>query len=261
MKKAVFFDIDGTLWDKNLQVPSSTITAIHRLHKQGDYVFICSGRSRATIRAKQLLEDIGFDGIVAGCGTYIEYDGKVIFERSLSQGEITELLHCLEQCHMPAILEGKRYLYADDDSFGQDPYISYLKGIMGKDFLQLKDNTGRYEANKLSADYTRGDIKRIEELLLEKYDLIFHEMKVVEILPKGFSKASGIKKVCEYLKVSHEDTYAFGDSANDVDMLQYVAHGVAMGNATEDAKQAADYVTTSLQEDGIMAALEHFSLI
>lgn len=83
MKTAVFFDIDGTLWDSQMQIPKSTIEAIHKLQENGNYAFICSGRSRATIRARELLEEIGFDGIVAGCGTYIEYNGEVIFERSL----------------------------------------------------------------------------------------------------------------------------------------------------------------------------------
>ncbi len=261
MKKAVFFDIDGTLWDRTMQVPESTIAGIQKLRENGNYAFICSGRSRATIRAKELLEDIGFDGIVAGCGTYIEYSGETIFERSLSQEEIEGLLCSLEKCSIPAILEGKHYLYADDKSFGDDPYISYLKRILGKDFLPLSDYVGRYEANKLSADFTKGDIEGIRRELSECYDLIFHEMKVVEILPRGFSKASGIQKVCEYLNVAHEDTYAFGDSANDVEMLKFVEHGIAMGNATEDAKEAADYVTAPLREDGIMAGLRHFSLI
>ena len=261
MKTAVFFDIDGTLWDSQMQIPKSTIDAIHKLQENGNYAFICSGRSRATIRARELLEEIRFDGIVAGCGTYIEYNGEVIFERSLSQKEIADLLTELENCHMPAILEGKHYLYADEESFGDDPYIDYLKRILDTEFLPLKEYAGNYEVNKLSADFTKGDIPAVKKALSDQYELVFHEKQVVEILPKGFSKASGIEKVCGYLGISHENTYAFGDSANDVEMLKYAAHGIAMGNATDDAKEAADHITTSLWEDGIKTGLEYFSLI
>ena len=75
MKKAVFFDIDGTLWDFHNQIPESTVTAIRTLRKNGHYAFICSGRSRAYIRHPDLFA-VGFNGLVAGCGTHVELDGK-----------------------------------------------------------------------------------------------------------------------------------------------------------------------------------------
>lgn len=95
----------------------------------------------------------------------------------------------------------------------------------------------------------------------EWYDFLVHENVVVEGVPKGFSKASGIRFVCEKLGIAHENTYAFGDSVNDVEMLKYVAHGIAMGNGTEEAKQASDYVTDDIHENGIYNACRHFSLI
>ena len=113
----------------------------------------------------------------------------------------------------------------------------------------------------MSADTTRGDAKILKELLSFKYELIFHEEKVVEIVPKGYTKAVGIEKVCEYLNVPRENTYAFGDSVNDLEMIAYVSHGIAMGNGTEDIKEQADYVTDVLERDGIEKALKHFGLI
>ena len=77
MSKAVFFDIDGTLWDFYNQIPVSTVTAIRELRKNGHYAFICSGRARAYIQHPDLFA-IGFDGVVAGCGTHVELDGKRI---------------------------------------------------------------------------------------------------------------------------------------------------------------------------------------
>ena len=84
---------------------------------------------------------------------------------------------------------------------------------------------------------------------------------MVEGVPKGYSKATVIQAVCEKLGIDREDTYAFGDSVNDLDMLKYAAYGIAMGNGTPEAKAAADYVTDDLLEDGIYNACAHFALI
>lgn len=104
-------------------------------------------------------------------------------------------------------------------------------------------------------------------MLETDYELIFYETipkylhTVLEIVPKGFSKAVGIEKVCEYLGISRENTYALGDSVNDLEMIAYVSHGIAMGNGTEDIKVQADYVTDAVEKDGIEKALKHFRLI
>ncbi len=113
----------------------------------------------------------------------------------------------------------------------------------------------------MTAYFTRGDIETVKRDLKDHFDLIFHTTEVFEIVPKGYSKAKGIQWICEYLNISKEDTYAFGDSVNDLEMLSYVSHGIAMGNATDPAKEAADYVTADIWNDGIMQGLKHFSLI
>ena len=90
MKKIAFFDIDGTLWNEHMQVPESTTEAIRELRADGNYAFLCSGRSRSNIRSEKIL-GIGFDGIVAACGTHIEYEGKKVCERLLTPEEAEEL--------------------------------------------------------------------------------------------------------------------------------------------------------------------------
>lgn len=84
---------------------------------------------------------------------------------------------------------------------------------------------------------------------------------VTEAVPAGFSKATGIQFLTEYLQIDSSDCYAFGDSINDMEMLQYVPHSVAMGNAVEDVLQVAEYRTTDILENGIENALHHYGLI
>lgn len=261
MRKAVFFDIDGTLWDHHMKIPSSTVEAVRKLRENGNYAFICSGRSRAAIQAKELLEGVGFDGILGACGTYIEYEGEDIFNRELSKEELLELFSCFQTYQTPIVLEGKQYLYADMNDFGSNVYIQNLKKSLGEGFQPMDVHAGRYHANKMTAYFTKGDIQNVKDALKDHFDLIFHTAQVFEIVPKGYSKAKGIRWICDYLHIPPEDTYAFGDSVNDLEMLSYVEHGIAMGNGTDAAKEAADYITSDIWEDGIMRGLKHFSLI
>lgn len=83
----------------------------------------------------------------------------------------------------------------------------------------------------------------------------------MEIVPKGFNKATGIQEICRLLSIAHENTYSFGDSTNDLDMLEYTAHSAAMGDGMQQAKDAADFVTAPLMEDGIYKACEHYGLL
>ncbi|MBQ4416123.1 MAG: HAD hydrolase family protein, partial [Butyrivibrio sp.] len=81
------------------------------------------------------------------------------------------------------------------------------------------------------------------------------------IIPKGSGKDEGIRRTCELLDIPHEATYAVGDSSNDLGMLRYAAHGICMGNGTAEAKEAAEYVTAALKDDGLYKAMEHYGLI
>lgn len=260
-KSAVFFDIDGTIWDYKNHIPESTTQAIRKLRANGHYAFLCSGRSRVTICAKELL-DIGFDGIVAGCGTYVEYQGEVIFEHKLPWNVLSHTISILQEEHLAAMFEGSEKLYVDTKAFGEDAFAASLKESLGFAFQPMECLNENSIVNKLCVDYRHGNRDEMVRRLETDYDIIIHAFgPVAELLPKGFSKAEGIKRICEYLGIRQKHTYAFGDSANDIDMLQFVQYGIAMGNASDVAKEAADYVTTAMEEDGIRNGLKHFDLI
>ncbi len=260
MKKAVFFDIDGTLWDASMRIPPSTAEAIGALRKNGHYAFLCSGRSKSNIKSPKLLS-LGFDGMVAACGTHIEFQGKKLFEHLLSRRQILHALSVLRRHGSPVVLEGPNYIYVDEADFKEDPYVIHLRRELGE---ALKEITGaeEYEVNKMSAGLKGADIHQLKEELGEEFDMIHHEADgILEIGQTGYSKATGIKRLCGMLGIAREDTYAFGDSANDLEMLSYVGHGIAMGNGTKEAKTAAEYVTEDIHSDGIQSGLAHYGLI
>ena len=256
----VFFDIDGTLWDRNMTIPERTKKAIRELKEHGVYTFLNSGRARAFIQNPRLLE-LGFDGIVSGCGTSVNFRGKELVYHKISPEVLDKTLRILKKYDMPVILEGRDFQYVDESDFAKDPFLDMLKREIGQSLLGISDNPMKWEASKFSAVILHENYKEALAELSPWYQFLVHEERVVEGVPKGFSKATGIRAVCEYLNIAREDTYAFGDSVNDLDMLRYAGYGIAMGNGSPEAKEAADYVTDDIHGDGIYNACKHFLLI
>lgn len=261
MPKLIFFDIDGTLWDEQMNIPKSTIPTLKKLQENGHKIFLCSGRARGVITDRRLL-DIGFDGIVAACGNHIELDNRIVYERIIEPELTKKVVELLRICHMPVVLEGPVFHWIDEKGFEEDPYVLYLFKEMGQSAKKLQGYTNDIRINKLSADILPDtDYERVQKELGDEFDFLLHEGNVVEFVPKGTSKATGIAWLCNYLNVDKKDTYAVGDSVNDLDMLEYVGHGICMGNGTEPAKKAAEYITGDIHEDGIKQAMEHYHLI
>jgi hypothetical protein len=259
--KLIFFDIDGTIWDDHMNIPDSVIPTLKELQKNGHKIFLSSGRARGNICSKKLL-DIGFDGIVASCGNHIEMDGKILYENILSPEMTERVIRILKECKMPIVLEGPDYHWIDKEGFEDDPYVIYLFREMGKSAKYLDGYDGDIRINKMSGDILpTTDYEGIKRELGADFDFLEHEGNVVEIIPKGSSKATGIEWLCNYLGVERADTYAVGDSINDLDMLEYAGHGIAMGNGTAPAKEAAEFITTDIHDDGIRNAMLHYGLI
>ena len=259
MKKALFFDIDGTLLDENNFITKSAAEGIHRLQANGNYAFLCTGRSRAFVRRKELL-DIGFDGLVSGCGTMIEFHDEVIYYRKLEEVLVQKTIAYLKRHQAATIMEGRFHLYLDEDDFGDDRYVVRLREEMGEDLLPIGTESSGWEVSKFSCVTKDSDLLLLKQDLEKDYELLLHSSEVMELVPKGCSKGTGILKVCEKLGIDRADTYAFGDSVNDLPMFEVAGHSIAMGNGTELVKQKASYVTDSLHNDGIYHALEHFGL-
>lgn len=261
-KKAVFFDIDGTLWDRYNVIPESTIEGIRALRAAGNYAFICTGRTRSFVQHPKL-HAVGFDGVLAGCGTHIEYQGELLYYHKIDRSLAIDTLHTFRKYDFFPILEGKDYIYfnEEENGFGETPYGQKLIRELGDRLRRVDAFLKEGEVSKFSCGMKDGGDPECFEKLSPHFHPLVHNPEVVEFVPNGHSKATGIQKICEYLGVDLADTYAFGDSVNDLEMLRVVGTGIAMGNGTEDAKEMADYITNDIYEDGIYNGLKHFELI
>nr|MCR4998887.1 HAD hydrolase family protein [Lachnospiraceae bacterium] len=172
-KKAVFLDIDGTIWDEQNYIPPSTIQAVHRMQELGHVVFINSGRARSFIREKNLL-DIGFDGIVSGCGTLVEYHGKEIFYHEIPREQAVETVETVRRCGMRPILEGRHHLYMDYLEFHYEPYGQKVIDEMGEDLWSIADCWGDWEISKLSCATDDADLEECRRALGHWYQFMIH---------------------------------------------------------------------------------------
>ena len=261
MSKIIFFDLDRTTCDDHMNVPESTIKAISELHDNGHLAFICTGRARANV-ADERIEEIGFDGVVAACGNHIEFNGKVLYENILSEKLVDKALKLFKNNNLPVIIEGPHYHWFDSKGFSQEKFVKMLKDEMGDKAKEMDDFSTDEKVNKFTVNILpQSDVDTVVKELDDDLDFIVHYNKAIEFIPKGSSKATGIERVCNIFNIDHEDVYAIGDGPNDIDMLNYVKHSIVMGNGTDDAKAAAEYVTTDIHDNGVYNAMKHYALI
>lgn len=258
MIKAIFFDIDGTLVSfKTHEVPQSTIDSIEKLRKQNLKVFIATGRHLAAINN---LGNLQFDGYITLNGSYC-FAGKdeVIYKRSIAKEDLETLLAYMDtNGEFPCIFVREHDMFINfvnprveevlDLLDFPKPPLGDLKQALDADVFQLIAFFGKDQEPEVMKILPQCDATRWSPLF-------------TDIVPSGSSKRVGIDKVIEHYGFALDETMGFGDGGNDIPMLQHVGTSIAMGNADDDVKQWADYVTTSVDDDGIKNALESFGII
>ena len=261
MTKYVFFDIDGTLWGEDAKIPESTKLAIKKLQENGHKAFICTGRAKGNVCDRQF-DEIGFDGVIASCGNHVEMNGEILYERILPFETVKKIYDITRKYKLSIVMEGPQNHWLDEFGFEGDTYIDYIIEELKDRAIPLRACTEDIHINKFSALVSPNtDYDAIKQSLGDEFDFLEHGGGVIEVVPKGTSKATGIEWLCNHLGITKEDTYGIGDSINDFDMLRFVGHGIAMGNGSDIIKETAEFVTTHIDEDGIFNALKHYGLI
>ncbi len=259
-RKIIFFDIDGTiLGEKSQKILPSTIRAIKKARENGHFAVINTGRCDYLVE-KELKEDIGFDGYLLGCGTSIKFEEKDLMHQMLSPETTMEVMKELRACKIDAVLEGEWGDYIDE--FENMHTDLFKKFIREKTFIFKKWDDPDLIIDKLFV-YTdkNSDLNYFKDKFKHVFDFIDREKGFWEIVPRGFSKASGIQYLIDYLGMNISDTVAIGDSNNDISMLSYAHTSIAMGNSTKAVIEMADYITTDVDEDGIENALKWLQVI
>ncbi|NHN28265.1 Cof-type HAD-IIB family hydrolase [Paenibacillus agricola] len=255
MIKLVAFDVDGTLRDRDF-LPESTRLALQRLKDQGIMLALCTGRSEFEMTS--LREELDIDWAITCNGCHIGYRGKTVFGTAFHAGTIQEWLQHADQ------LKHTLLLYGAEGMFTNQQHAPY--------FLQAQQEIGFMDPILLEKTDKVPDIYQCivfcdgeqEQLYVgeERNQYYMHRWRTwaLDINPSGMNKAVGLQKLIDHLGITTDEVAAFGDGLNDLEMLQSVGMGIAMGNADESLKPKARYVTRSLREDGIAYAVDTWIL-
>ena len=256
--KIIFLDVDGTLISfENHQIPRSAIDALTKAHANGIKLIIATGRVWTDLKD---LESIPYDAIISLNGAQCMLrNGKEISAKPIPWDDYVRVRDFARKNDFPIALEVEKGILVDkiDDTVVSlshltahpiPPVVDTDKEFVESRCCQLCIYCGEQLEKQL--------MEGLPGLTVSRWNQYFADINV-----PGVDKATGMKEFIDYYGFDMEQTMAFGDGGNDIPMLRAAGIGVAMGTASDSIKARADYVTGSVDEDGIASALNHFQLI
>lgn len=272
MNKLIFLDVDGTLCDTSGVIPNSAKTAINKARQNGNMVYLSTGRSKSSIN-NQIL-DIGFDGMVASAGAYVESEGEVLFHKSLDKAVSDKLIGFFKRNNIEYILETTDGIYTAPEHIDKLNAIfgdlnmadakksdSYIGEINISDNIEKVEGVNKvvYFNSPVSIDKMQKELG--DELLILASSIDFKGNNSGEISDRRINKSTGIQILLDNMGKTKEAVIAYGDGMNDIEMIRLAGLGIAMGNASEQLKKSADEVCDTVLNDGIYKSFEKHGLI
>ena len=261
MIKLVATDIDGPIFIPEKEFTKEVKDCISKLNASGIKVVLVTGRMNAA--ASKIAKDLGLNTpVISYQGGLVVENGKVLYERYLTKEQTERILEWSKSENIHINLYNDDILYSEKDCYEIQRYCNNLHTEHTvKKFSEIKKD----KINKLLAiDYSDPErITRYEKELQEK----FPDLYIVKSTPYflEFSNPEASKKCAveflqRYWGLKKEEILTIGDQNNDIALLQAGGIKVAMGNATEELKEIADYITESVYDDGFVKAMERFCL-
>ena len=277
--KLIFLDIDGTLTTPGSnEPPQSALKAISAAQAKGHKVFLCSGRNPGMLSP---LLKYDFDGVIACAGGYITVGDEVIYDMPMTKEESELAIEKLHETGVFCTIECR------DGAFGDENLGAFLESNAGADgkgnseierwrkalasSLNIRpmgeyDGTPAYKVVIMCLHPEQ--LQPAREALEDRYNFVIQEITDPahrcingELINRKYDKGRGILRICEYLGVPVEDTIGFGDSMNDLEMIQTVGTSVCMDNGAEALKKISDIVCPAVEEDGMAKAFEQLGLV
>ena len=254
--KIAFFDIDGTvLAFGKPDMTVKTKEALNKLKQNGIKICIATGRSLTTIPK---FEGVDFDLTVAFNGSICKVNDEVIFNKTIPSVEVDRIIKNATKIGRPIAVATGNNLVTNgcDEALKAYLEVADLEATPSDEF----DGALKEDVYQLMMGCEKDEWDRVLEGT-DSIQIAAWWDCAVDIIPKESGKGKAVNKVLEHFNLSTEEALAFGDGGNDVDMLMAVGTGVAMGNAGDNVKAAADEVCGNVEEDGVYYYLKEKGLI
>ena len=277
-EKIIFLDVDGTITDYENNVPQSAKDAIRRARVNGHRVYMCTGRSKAENPPE--ITEIGFDGMIGGNGCYVESDGEVVMHQLITTEQCRRIVDWLHGRGLEFYLESNNGLFASEHfREAAAPVMTlYAKGKGASDEDAQTSAHAFMDGLIYGGELYRDDLNKVSFILSSYQDHLDSIGEFPDLVArtwggkgehalfgdlgvKGVDKARAIHVLAGYLGAEMADTVAVGDAKVDIPMFECCGTSVCMGSGGEEAKAAADWVTTDVDDDGMWNAFRHLGLI
>lgn len=261
--KMLVFDVDGTLYDLvHHEIPATCREAIQQAKANGYLFVIATGRAHYGLG--KALEELEPDYILAvNGGVVVNSKKEVLLHHDFTKADTDQLLQFCHDQEAGLVFKMLDHMYI----YQHPEKVDWLKGQMQSDigtepFLDHPQQTIHLTQSPQSASI-HADPEAVERVFgnSETISFLRYSSDGYDVVPKGLHKGVGLLELMEYLHLSKEEVACFGDNYNDLEMMQTAGYSVAMGNAIEEIKQAADHITASTDHDGIYLALQHLNCI
>ena len=272
-KKLIFLDIDGTLTTPGSNVPpQSALDAIRTAQSIGHKVFICTGRNPDMLSPLLIY---GFDGVVACSGGYVTYGDEVLYDCPMTEEEQETALRLFKRPGIYCTVETKDGSYCDEgladflyQQSGGNSELMRWRVALEQDLhiMPMKEYNGQpmYKMVFICSDLEL--IRPAKEALEKDFTFIIQEQAGAncyngELVNKKFDKGTGVKVLADYLRYELTDTIGFGDSLNDLEMVEAVGTSVCMENGSSGLKRVCDMICPSVEDDGLAEGFRMLGLL
>ena len=258
MIKAIFLDVDGTILSFSThQIPVSAQNALIKLSDKGVKIIIATGRSANELKE---IASIPYQGVVGLNGAEcIWHDGTVIERRSIPLELFHKSMELATKYDFAVAIEDRNGTFVDRIT----PRVAEMARMVNHPLPEVRNLWEVFEEG-FSSQLCFFFDKEVEQKVMNQLPGLTATRwcdVFVDINAEGVNKGAGVHSFADYLGIDISETMALGDGGNDIPMLRTAGIGIAMGNATDEVKIHADYVTDHIDNDGLYKALKHFELI
>ena len=272
-QKLIFLDIDGTLTPAGTNTPpASAMAAIRKAQANGHKVFLCTGRNLAMLAP---VLSLGFEGAVASSGGYVFAGDRVLFDCAMTAQELETGMRLLRENGVFRTIEAKDGTWGDEDlgdflaqaGEGNSELVRWRKALAEElNIRPMREYDGRPIYKIVFMCREMAQLEPARKALEADFNFLVQDVAAYqclngELINRKFDKGRGVLRVAEAFGVDIADTIGFGDSMNDLEMIETVGTSVCMDNGSPALKQRSDIVCPAVEQDGLAWAFEKLGLV